>query len=244
MTVATSSIGVCDLGPQRVRRRPFPHVLVDDFIDAATYGSLKATFPTGPIATDPPRFSLYWGDPEYDRLLAENPAWRVLFDTFHSQRFVDYCVAHFGDFLIESGCKVDLGRAVYRPYLEDRVNRKLMHLSRVELEPHELWVRMDIYQGALGYVQPVHLDAPRRLLSMLVYFCDREETGMRGGELLLHSRNPPPRFPPPVKVRFRNNRMVMFACSPRSWHSVPPITAMRRRRDYLQVLLSSSNAVW
>jgi hypothetical protein len=237
------SSAVCDLAAQPVRQRPFPHVVKDDFIEQQCYAALKASFPTGELDADLPRYSLYWGDPAYDRLLVEQPAWKALFDAFQSQDFVDYCLRHFGEGLMRDGCQIDLAKARYVPFLEDRTDKKLMRI-RQEFDPHDLYVRMDVYQGGLGYMQKVHLDAPRRLVSMLVYFCDAAENGIERGELLLHPTNPPTWWPRPTKVRLRNNRMAMFACSPRAWHSVPAITALRRPRAFLQVLVSSSVPVW
>ena len=78
---------ICDLAPLTVNSNPFPHVIHDEFINPKLYRELRESFPTCPPGTGPTGYSLFWGDDEYDRLLAEHSAWRVLFNTFHNQNF-------------------------------------------------------------------------------------------------------------------------------------------------------------
>ena len=104
---------------------------------------------------------------------------------------------------------------------------------------------MDIHQGRVGYLRPVHLDHARRLVSMLIYMCDHTENQMIGGELFLHgaagqreARQAPTRITP------RHNLMVAFPCTNGSHHSVSKITAASAPRNYIQVHISSSVDVW
>ena len=168
-----------------------------------------------------------------------------MFETFHSQAFVEWGVGQFAGVWQREGCKIDLSGARYVPYREDRVDKERGALRKVEHEPHELWVRMDVHQGRVGYSRPVHLDHARRLISMLIYFCDHAESGMAGGELLLHGaegRHEGSRVP--TRVAPRHNLMVAFPCSNVSHHSVPRITSAAAPRNYIQVHISSSVDVW
>src|SRR5690349_4689126 len=90
-----SDRGASDLALQKLRWRPFPHIIRDEFLRPSLYHELRTSFPTCPDSSGPTGRSLYWGDDAYDRLIEEHPAWRSLFDTFHSQAFVDYCLAQF-----------------------------------------------------------------------------------------------------------------------------------------------------
>jgi hypothetical protein len=122
----------------------------------------------------------------------------------------------------------------------DKERPALRHVAHA---PDELWVRMDIHQGRVGYARAVHRDHARRLVSLLLYFCDEEENGIEGGELLLHYRGWK-RLHPSLKITPRHNLMVAFPCGPASHHSVPRIRAMRQPRNYLQVHISSSVDAW
>jgi hypothetical protein len=224
--------------PLDVRAKPFPHVVCEEFIEPESYERLRRTFPACPPGTSPTGFSLYRGDEGYTRLLDEEPAWRALFETFHSQAFVEWGTGQFADVWEREGCMLDLSRARYVPYREDRVDKERPRLRKVEHAPEELWVRMDIHQGRVGYTRPVHLDHARRLVSLLVYFCDHAENGMEGGELLLHGDAAPIRITP------RHNLMVAFPCANNSHHSVPPIISAAAPRNYIQVHISSSVDIW
>jgi hypothetical protein len=239
---ATSAAGlVCDLTPQSVIDYPFTHVQHNSFIEPEHYAQLCRSFPTCPPKVGPTGYSLYWGDDKYEHLLRSQPTWRTLFDTFHSQRFVDWCRQQFLEVWKQEGCRIDLAATRYVPFREDRIDKERPALRKVEYEPHEVWVRMDIHQGQVGYDRPVHLDHARRLVSMLIYFCDQDENQMEGGELFLystkHDRNP-------VKVTPAHNRMIAFPCTSRSFHSVSAITSQNKPRNYVQVHLSSSVDVW
>jgi hypothetical protein len=228
-----------------VNAEPFAHVISESFIEPGHYERLCRTFPSCPPGTSPTGFSLYWGDKGYERLLEEESAWRALFEMFHSQAFVDWGVRQFADVWESEGCELDLSRARYVAYREDRVDKERPRLRRVEHAPEELWVRMDIHQGRVGYSRPVHLDHARRLVSMLVYFCDHTENRMTGGELLLHggdaSNTSGARH---ALVTPRHNLMVAFPCANNSRHSVPEITSAAAPRNYIQVHISSSVDIW
>jgi hypothetical protein len=53
-----------------VRPSPFPHVLVDNWLDAGLYVRLRASFPSCPANIVPTGFTLLWGYPADDRLIA------------------------------------------------------------------------------------------------------------------------------------------------------------------------------
>ena len=231
----------CDLSPRPLTESPFPHVQINNFIAPGKYAQLCKSFPTCPPKVGPTGYSLYWGDDGYEQLLHSQPEWKSLFDTFHSQKFVDWCRQQFLEVWKRDGCRIEMSGARYVPYCEDRLDKERGTLRKVEHEPDELWVRMDIHQGQLGYDRPIHLDHARRLVSMLIYFCDQTENQMVGGELFLYSTK---KDPAPVKVTPQHNRMIAFPCTTRSYHSVSKIVSQRSPRNYVQVHLSSSVDVW
>jgi hypothetical protein len=238
----TAPASVCDLELLTVRPQPYPHVVSETFIEPESYRQLCRTFPACPPGKSPTGFSLYWGEDGYDRLLDEQPVWRALHDTFHSQTFVEWAAMQFAEVWRCEGCTIDLETARYVPYREDRTDKERASLRRVTHEPHELWVRMDIHQGRVGYDRMAHVDHARRLVSMLIYFCDHDENRMIGGELFLHDQNPERREP--TRIAPRHNLMVAFPCSNNSLHSVAKITSAAAPRNYLHVFISSSVDVW
>ncbi len=232
---------VCDLTRLEVNRKPFPHVIHEQFIRPELYRQLCESFPACPPTPEPTGHSLYWGDEGYRQLLDEQPAWRALHRTFHDQRFIEWAAEQFAPIWRECGCTIDPARARYVPYREDRIDKARRALRRVEHTPEELFVRIDIYQGRVGYGRPIHVDHRRRLISLLVYFCDP----MQGGELLLHT-GPKQHWygARPKRVEPRHNLMVAFPCTPNSHHSVSPITSQASLRNYIQVQISSSVDIW
>ncbi|HEY3041130.1 MAG TPA: 2OG-Fe(II) oxygenase [Pyrinomonadaceae bacterium] len=234
---------ICDLKQLSVQVEPFPHVTHHQFIFPEYYPELCRSFPNCPPSTGPSGFSLYWGDEGYARLLDEQPAWRALFNTFHSQDFVEWGKAQFTDFWKTERCQIDLSKAHYVPYREDRIDKERATLRKVEHEPHALWVRMDIHQGRIRYDRGVHVDHARRLISMLIYMSDHTESHMVGGELFLHS-GPGRQSERTVRITPRHNLMVAFPCTARSYHSVSKITSMALPRNYVQVHISSSVDIW
>ncbi len=243
-----SQPGVCDFADLNASRlgelkaEPFPHMVHREFIAPELYEELRSSFPDCPPSTGPTGFSLYWGDQGYSRLMDEQPAWGELFNTFHSQRFIEWVKVQFGSVWQAAGCKIDLEQARYVPYREDRIDKERATLRKIEHEPHELWVRMDIHQGQMGYDRGVHVDHARRLVSMLIYMCDQSENEIAGGELFLHTgQSDSDRH---TRITPRHNLMVGFPCTSRSYHSVSEITSMAVPRNYVQVHISSSVDIW
>ncbi len=221
--------------------RPFPHVAQSGFLPEDVCRRLRDTFPACPPRTDAANYALYPDDPAYAALLAAEPAWKSLYDTFHSQAFVDWALAQFPRQF--AGSRVPPGGVRYVDYVEPRAQKDTYagtDAARV-LARDDVFVRMDLHQGKVGYQLPVHVDRARRLLSLLLYLNDSTEIGMHGGVLQLHG---PQRRRPPVSVVPAVNLMVAFPCTRDSFHSVSPITAATGPRNYLQVRISSPVDVW
>jgi hypothetical protein len=240
----TQQVPVLDLRPLRLRQKPFEHVVTDGFIAPGVMAEMLQTFPQCPPRVGPTGYSSYWGDAEYDDLISTSPAWKSLFHAVHSQAFIDWFVAQFGDACHRRGCVVDLSRATYVPFRETRADKERRHLAVVQYAPHEVWVRMDIHQAHVGYTRVRHLDHRRRLMSMLVYLSDAKINAMRGGNLVLHQTRKTWTGWGDASVQPAINRMAAFPCHAWSWHSVPEIVSLRAPRNYLQITISSSVDAW
>jgi hypothetical protein len=229
---------------KELRKKPFEHVVVTSCLPDDVYRGVESSFPECAPSSGPTGYSYYWGDTEYDRLITENPAWKAFFESAHSQAYIDYAIAQFGPSFKSQGCTIDLSKAKYVPYRETREGKEQRHLTGTGLAPHELFVRLDIHQGHIGYSRKVHLDHRRRLISMLIYFSDSDESGRDGGELVLHSSVLGLMRPEGGRVTPRRNLMAAFACSPVSFHSVPEIKSQSSPRNYVQIQISSSIDAW
>jgi hypothetical protein len=214
---------------------PFPHVLVDSFLEPDAYRDLEASFPACPPNSGPTGYSHFWGDPAFDDLLREHAVWRRLFEQTQSQAFVDFVLRQFAPVFAEQAI-VDLSAARYVPYVESRADKEARHLPATGRRPADLFVRTDILQGNLGYSRKPHLDHCRRAAAMLIYFGDGGESG---GDLVLHGPSGARKTIVP-----RRNRMVMFPCFNGSLHSVSKITAQRGPRNFVQVSVSSTVDLW
>lgn len=219
--------------------RPFPHVLVDNYLEADLYEKLESSFPDCPPNSGPTGYSYFWGDPEYDELLATNQAWRTLFERVQNQAFIDHALGQFRD-VYATESVVDLSRARYVAYQESRADKERSRIANIQHAADELWVRMDIMQGRMGYDRSPHLDHRRRAATMLIYFCDSDESRRVGGDLVLHSRESNDK----IVVRPKHNRMVFFPCNNASLHSVPAVTAQLQPRNFVQISISSSIDLW
>ena len=159
------------------------------------------------------------------------------------QAFLDRIIPVFGSSYERERCLLDTSRYKYARYCEHRIDKELRHIRHVELKPQQLFVRMDIHQGKVGAGRRVHLDHARRLLTLLMYFCDYDEIELQGGVLKIHS-DASGTESDTITVEPRDNRAVLFICCARSFHSVPKIVYMKSPRNYVQIHVSSSTDVW
>ena len=67
------------LEPLPVHSEPFDFILKEGFLRQDVYRELERSFPACPPSTGPTGFSYYWGDPEYEDLIANNWAWKSFF---------------------------------------------------------------------------------------------------------------------------------------------------------------------
>lgn len=233
---------VFDLTPVPLETAPFEYISKRQFLRPDIYEEIAPNFPVCASSTGPTGYSFYWGDAEYDQLLRERSAWKAFFDAAHSQTFIDACIQQFRPAFLAHGCRIDLEKAVYVPYRESREDKERRHIPDIRHQPHELFVRLDVHQGYVGYSRAVHLDHRRRLISMLIYFCDQGD--MAGGELVLHGTRFRVLRPAMARVNPQPNLMAAFACSPISYHSVPKIKSQVSPRNFVQIQISSSVDAW
>ncbi len=266
--------GILNVSPEDVISQPFPHILKDNFVEPRLYRRLKAEFPPDEVFARNTSLGgrtgrdLYRGDALYDELLRTSPAWREFYEYINSPAYMDLMLDLFGRYIDVFGCKVQSNNASFVDYIEprevladkSRLGRALESVTDlVARTKHkdELFVRLDLAQGGVGYGKPVHCDRPSRLTSMIVYFCDAQEIGMEGGELLLHEhiekrsytkyeRHPKPELTRVIgRVMPKDNRGVFFLCSNNSYHSATAVKSQESFRNFIYVSISSlSPSIW
>jgi hypothetical protein len=211
------------------------------------YRQLAASFPVCPPSSGPTGFSYFRGDPTYDNLVATDEAWSWFVHAVQSEVFVSYCLRQFANFWSSTGCLIDTSHAHYVDYSESRADKERRHIEKVIHAPEELWVRLDILQARVGYRRKPHLDHRRRLVTMLIYFCDSAENQMIGGALVLHgaaAKNGTGEDPEQSSFAPRQNFMAAFPCTPESFHSVTEIKSQSAPRNFVQITISSSVDAW
>lgn len=257
-----------NLGVSRLRpvAWPFPHALADHFFRPAVYEKLRDEFPSigAKSGSSNGPHSLYWGDEEYEGHLEQSPSWKDVFHMIQSQAFVDFMIEQFEGYWEREGCTLDLSKARYVPYIEDRVDKERVNLRRVEHAPHELWCRLDFSESNHGSYGSLHRDQRRRLISMLVYFDRPEDPASLEGGLMLHregidlqllrrllnGRVPKAyslvrdRVATTTRVQAQANRTIVLLNGNGSWHSVPKAQPARLPARHVRIVISSSVDIW
>jgi hypothetical protein len=216
-----------------IQREPFPHVVIDDALDASLYRELVATMPPDEALlrgralenNTTYRTSAEW-------LLREAPrCWRELAEHYTSRAFFAEVLALFGEWL-PGFHDARTGIRFAEPFEDVALDCQLMwgspvtHLSR----PH-----------------PVHLDRSRALFAGLLYF-RRDDDDSRGGDLELYrwrgdvrsydeQRIVPDSFVEKVKtIPYAANRLVMFPQSENALHAVSIRSVTKHPRLHVNFL--------
>lgn len=275
-----SSDPILMVTPDDVVELPFPHVFKEPFVRPDLFKQLKAEFPKddyfdrntsvgGRAGRD-----LYPGDDLYAELLQNSPAWSELAGYVDSQDFIDLTVDLFGAYLEKFGCLAEAEKIRYEQWVEGReiLAAKATRLERISgklkstlgvkapvdnADPNEVFVRMDIAQGEPGYEKKVHCDRPNRLTSMLIYFCNKQDIGMEGGDFRVHKHKNekhidkyerhPKADATEIIAKFepRENLGGMFIGCNNSYHSATAVTKSDRYRDFVYSSVASrSMSLW
>lgn len=223
--------------------RPFPHVSASNYVEPILYERLRETFPE--CRGDPGQLqNLFPDDEEYCAHIDKHPAWAEFIAGFHTESFAKYCLNQFSDVWAAEGCVIDPKLAQITSFHEPRDVKSLRHLPVPLINSHELFVRLDFMQGRPGYSLPIHTDHRRRLMTMLIYFSDADDSAMEGGDLILYGSKAGEVGDPEAAIRPQGNFMIAFPSTGRSFHSVAPIQATRGPRNVVQVQLSSTVDAW
>lgn len=219
---------------RQVERDPFPHLVIEDALDADLYGELAATFPDGDLLRDgrtveSNRYAHYHAN----QILADErvaPLWRRFVAYHTSSAFYAEVLALLGDAIRET-----------HPSLRMPVETSIRFAGRadspVRPEPRDIMLECQFAwcepATSVSSSAPCHLDREVSLFAGLLYF-RQEGDDSQGGDLELyrflddarawdeHSRVPPELVERVKTIPYRANTLVLFVNSARSLHGVSP----------------------
>jgi hypothetical protein len=226
--------------PQDLNLDPFPHLIVENALDAEVFAELEATFPSDQLIVDDRTMQDTWYDYPACKAVTDeriSPVWRRFFAHHTSSEFFQELVALAGPQI----------RAL-NPRLEERAGKPLTQFA-IGMRPggrgDPLAPGADASMECQFYVnytkQPrtvrgPHVDRPSELFAALLYFRQPEDDCTGGNleicEATRHTKQDSvlidqlPAEISPKNVRtvaaapYKRNTLVLFLNSPRSIHSV------------------------
>lgn len=217
-----------------IGRDPCCFFHVDDFLPGALYDSLAASFP-GNASDYTPNEEGKRGlrsseDPAaFEGFCAAQPAWRDLVTFLASDAFVLDVRQVLGSALAAS--RGVAGRKRWRNDSGRSVSNNPLRYAFFE----PVRATFQLSQLPPGAAAVPHTDAPRKLVSLLLYFADADWQPAWGGATEFFApgrglgatapteRVPFERLDAAAAVPFVPNRLVGFVRSPASWHGVRPL---------------------
>lgn len=271
---------ILNLSKDDVVLEPFPHVIKQNIIDPELYKELARDFPETILKNEKSMIAsrtgsgndIYRGDDQYKYLTEQFNSWWQLDAYINSNKFMNLVIDLFGNFIDESYSPLNSQSMEYTDYVEPREAMSPPQTNLLEkirfslgLKPkfedsvvcNSIFSRLDIHSAMSGYGIPVHCDRANRVISLIIYFCDADETGMVGGNLGIHKhkkakklwqyeRHPNKDDTELIQtVSPQENLGVFFLCSNHSYHSATTIESIVKPRRFLYINISSkAKQVW
>lgn len=228
---------------------PYPHVATAGTL--VDYEALRRAFPAEDRFGPQIRMhgDLTHPDPEYMRLIADEPAFGALHDWVYSAAFVQTFLtlfdAEIDKYVTNGDLLLDPRTLPIRPEPYEK-RGDLIGFKNVTKDTAFLFPRLDIGIGKLNYGVDnggggIHVDNLTRLVSILVYIDDNPD--MVGGEHRLYRVE---NYTPVVAQVYpaRGDFMVASLQSNRAFHDVNPVTAIKGVRKAMYMAVSCSAEIW
>lgn len=218
-----------------LRLEPFCFFQVDDYLPEDLYAALLGSYPEGSEYDPDPDGKLGFRssvDPAaVERFCNEHPLWRQLFDFFRSDAFLEDARRTLAEPLRRAR-----GWAARRPWYNANLRPVPNNFLRYQLQEPVL-TTFQFSQLSRDAVVTPHSDAPRKLVTMLLYFREPEWQDHWGGATEYYEPLDPARartwaptdripfdeFKPIGSTGFVANRLAGFVRSANSYHGVPPV---------------------
>ncbi|MBV8973055.1 MAG: 2OG-Fe(II) oxygenase [Sphingomonadaceae bacterium] len=241
-------MAIRSIAPDEVIASPYPHVATANTL--VDYEALRRAFPAEDRFGPQIRMhgDLTWPDPEYVKLIDEEPAYRKLHDWVYSEGFVRTFVDIFDaeiDRYVKNGDLIRDPRTLpIRPEPYERRD-DLIKVGNTREEAF-LFPRLDIGIGRLNYGiktggNGIHVDNLTRLVSVLIYIDDNPD--MVGGEHRLYGLDG---YTPVIDKIYpaKGDFMVASLQSNRAFHDVNPVSAITGVRKAMYLAVSCSAEIW
>jgi len=218
-----------------IRTDPFCFFKIDDYLPEDLYGDLRESFPDGSTYSSDDSGKLGFRSSvesnDFDEFCEQHPAWKRLLAFFRSDAFV----LDAGRLLAPAVVNARGWRG-RRPWLNcSNVENPSSRLRYMFEEP--VRTTFQISQLPNGAEVVPHTDAPRKLVSLLLYFRDDDWRDEFGGGTEFYEPIDPERartWKPTDRipfselksigeVGFARNCLAGFVRSPNSYHGVRPI---------------------
>jgi len=237
------------VGDRTLATDPFPHIVIDDALDADVYQALSAQFPTANAINSQDR-------PIENNHLYLLPANRVLQDAGTSPAYKEFFRYHVSnEFWRATLPLVKAQLLAIHPNLETIAGRRLEDFRTIMRQKDAEFAEEVALDCQFGINSPVtrtssvrtpHVDRPNKLFNALLY-CRSADDDSEGGELVLYRRiGPlvysngsaimPTRIVEAKRIAYRANRLVLFLNSPWSVHGVAPRCRTPHSRRYLNFM--------
>lgn len=222
----------------RLSLDPFCFFSVDDYLPPDLYESLRASYPGGSEYSSNPEGKLGFRssvDPEgLSRFCAAHPGWGRLFEFFRSDAFLE----DLRTTLAEPLRRARRGWPGRRPWYNGNTRPIPNNWLRYQVQ-EPVTTTFEFSQLARDAVVAPHSDAPRKLVTLLLYFRDSEWQDAWGGGTEYYAPLDPERarswaatdripfeeFKSIGSTGYAANRLAGFVRSANSYHGVPPVTA-------------------
>jgi len=221
---------------KEVEVAPFPHFVVDGFLEEDLCERLNSSFPEMPST-----YSEMYGRKKLEKFRNITDklgnSWQEFQEILNSQEFIYSLLRKFKPHLEDS--LIDFNKPV-KIY-----NQRVNHGSH-----NDFYMYYDISEADVGYTREVHRDNFNRLVNFLIYLNDPQ---IKGGELVLfssdkntiHARQHPRNVKEFCRIKPKMNRAVFFLSNNHSYHSVEKITECQVSRKFIYgSLTSASQRIW
>lgn len=226
-----------------IEYEPLCSFFVDDYLPEDVYEQLYRSYPdaqAGDYSTNEEgKFGFRSSEvaDEFEHFCDANPAWRELVDFFSSDAFTADAQSALDRALVDA--RGASGRKRWRNYTHRPVSNNPFHYWRSE----PMKTTFQISMLPPGKVVQPHRDAPRKLVSLMLYFAEPDWRDEWGGSTKFYEPIDPSRaqgwaatervpfdaLKPVRSAAFRPNRLAGFVRSDTSWHGVDPIACPEDR---------------
>jgi hypothetical protein len=185
---------------------PYPHMKMENFLDAGFYKALEMHFPKVEKHMDkllPGGHYVRYRSQIMDDLMTRHRAWAALDVFTNSSAFTDFGLHAFRDILKvgyeNKSCTVDPDQMKWHPYNAadpyvhaHNLNRSAVIEKKINHDPkhdyNRVFSRVDLIHGFNGVYQiGVHNDFPHCIWNLIIYLDDLEASD--GGEFVIHDDN-------------------------------------------------------